>query len=123
MVLGRLDKMLADLYQKDIDTDILTEEKACELVYDFLNQLSKYASYKSDALEGDIGQIIILGGNQPNGKYFLQWSYGDILERAGESKEAGSEDIPACWKEYAGQPPETRRVMSYSKDWKPTVFK
>ena len=68
--LGRLDKMLADLYQKDIDTDILTEEKACELVYDFLNQLSKYASYKSDALEGDIGQIIILGGNQPNGKYF-----------------------------------------------------
>ena len=62
--------MLADLYQKDIDTDILTEEKACELVYDFLNQLSKYASYKSDALEGDIGQIIILGGNQPNGKYF-----------------------------------------------------
>ena len=68
--LGRLDKMLADLYQGDIETGLITEDSAGDLIYDFLNQLSKYSSYKSDALEGDIGQIVILGGLNSDGSYF-----------------------------------------------------
>lgn len=68
--LGRLDKVLFDLYQKDVDTGLITEESASTLVFDFLNQLSKYSSYKSDALEGDIGQIVILGGLNSDGSYF-----------------------------------------------------
>lgn len=67
--LGRLDKILEDLYQKDIDTGFITEEIASSLIFDFLNQISKYSSYKSDALEGDIGQIIILGGLNSDGSY------------------------------------------------------
>ena len=68
--LGRLDKILCDLYEQDIDSGLIDENKAHELVYDFLNQLSKYPEYKSDALEGDIGQIIILGGLNQDGSYF-----------------------------------------------------
>lgn len=74
--LGRLDKILADIYQKDIENEILTYELASEIVLDFLTQLSKYQNYKSDALEGDIGQIIILGGLEPDGSYF----YNDLTE-------------------------------------------
>jgi len=68
--LGRLDYILADLYDADVKDGLLTYESASAYIADFLSNLSKYPEYKSDALEGDIGQIIILGGNQPNGKYF-----------------------------------------------------
>jgi len=68
--LGRLDYILADLYENDIREGVLTSDSASTLIEDFLMNLSKYPEYKSDALEGDIGQIIILGGNQPDGTYF-----------------------------------------------------
>lgn len=68
--LGRLDKMLGDLYEKDIADVILTEEETHNIVYDFLSRLSKYPEYKSDALLGDIGQIVILGGLELDGSYF-----------------------------------------------------
>ncbi len=68
--LGRLDHILADYYENDLKTGILTESKAENLVYDFMQSLSKYPSYKSDALEGDVGQIIILGGLNQDGSYF-----------------------------------------------------
>lgn len=68
--LGRLDKILDDLYSKDIKKSYINENDAHELIHDFLNQLSKYPEYKSDALEGDIGQIIILGGLNPDESYF-----------------------------------------------------
>lgn len=74
--LGRLDKILSDLYQHDLETGVLTYELASEMVLDFMTQLSKYPNYKSDALEGDIGQIIILGGLERNGVYF----YNDLTE-------------------------------------------
>lgn len=56
--LGRLDKILVDLYEKDG----LDKNQAKNLILDFFSQLSKYKEYKSDALMGDIGQIVILGG-------------------------------------------------------------
>ena len=67
--LGRLDKILLDLYEQDKKIGVLDNAQASEIVFDFLTQLSKYPSYKSDALKGDIGQIIVLGGNQPDGSY------------------------------------------------------
>lgn len=68
--LGRLDLMLGDLYEKDVKDGVLTEADAHKIVHDFLANLSLYPSYKSDALEGDIGQIIILGGLNSEGSYF-----------------------------------------------------
>lgn len=68
--LGRLDRILADFYYKDIRDGLITEIQAAKMVGDFLYQLSKYYDYKSDALEGDIGQIIVLGGLDSDGTYF-----------------------------------------------------
>ena len=68
--LGRLDFILDDLYKQDIAKGILTEDYASALVRDFLMNLSRYSDYKSDALQGDIGQIIILGGTNADGSYF-----------------------------------------------------
>lgn len=64
--LGRLDKILADFYY----SDGLNKETAKEIILDFFNELSKYKEYKSDALMGDIGQIVVLGGIESNGEYF-----------------------------------------------------
>lgn len=64
--IGRLDKILSDFYENDG----LNKEDAKVLILDFFNQLSKYKEYKSDALMGDIGQIVILGGIEPDGSYF-----------------------------------------------------
>lgn len=68
--LGRLDKILGELYENDIKNGVIDKKDAHELIYDFLGQLNKYKDYKSDALEGDIGQIIILGGINPDGSFF-----------------------------------------------------
>lgn len=59
--LGRLDYILTDLYERDIQNSLITEEEAHVIVRDFLENLNNYRTYKSDALEGDIGQIIVLG--------------------------------------------------------------
>ena len=72
--LGRLDKMLAHLYEKDINDGIYTQENIADMLDDFLYQLSRYSKYKSDALEGDIGQIIVVGGLKHDQSYF----YNDL---------------------------------------------
>lgn len=69
--LGRLDRILADFYYNDKQNGLITEDEASAIVGDFLYQLSRYPDYKSDALEGDIGQIIVLGGLNSNGTYFF----------------------------------------------------
>ena len=68
--LGRLDKILGSLYEKDIDDGILTKEESLLLIKDFLNALHSYYWFKSAALMGDTGQVIILGGKQTDGTYF-----------------------------------------------------
>ena len=68
--LGRLDLILGDLYEKDVKDGILDRKITESLLDEFIKELSKYKDYKSDALEGDIGQIIILGGLNPEGTYF-----------------------------------------------------
>lgn len=61
-----MDKILSDFY----DRDGLNKDEAKELILDFFNQLSKYKEFKSDALMGDMGQIVVLGGIEENGLYF-----------------------------------------------------
>lgn len=68
--LGQLDKILGDLYAADLRSGVLTKEDAYTIILDFLTCLSKWYTYKSSALLGDIGQIIILGGTEPDSTYF-----------------------------------------------------
>lgn len=68
--LGRLDKVLGGLYETDLAEGVINEQLAREMVFDFLSVLHGHYDYKSDALMGDIGQIIVLGGLEPDGSYF-----------------------------------------------------
>ena len=68
--LGRLDVLLDDIFEKDLKDGIVTKNDVRKSVRHFLKSIAKYPNYKSDALLGDIGQIIILGGLNPDGNYF-----------------------------------------------------
>lgn len=68
--LGRLDVILGELYENDIRRNIITKEYAEGLLKEFYRLLHKDYEYKSAALKGDIGQIIILGGLEKDGTYF-----------------------------------------------------
>ena len=56
--LSRLDKLLAPY---ELDEAVLS---------DFLQVLHMHYNFKSSAMVGDTGQIIILGGKEPDGSYF-----------------------------------------------------
>ena len=68
--LNGLDKILGCLYAADLHDGVITRDDAYAMISDFLTCLSKWYSYKSAALLGDIGQIIILGGSEQDGSYF-----------------------------------------------------
>lgn len=68
--LGRLDKILGKLYEQDLAAGIITKESAYKMIKDFVLTLSKWYVYKSSSLLGDIGQIVILAGKEPDGSYF-----------------------------------------------------
>ena len=68
--LGRLDKLLDPYYNNDIKTKNFSIDNAKELLKEFFVLLNKDYSFKSNTLLGDVGQIIILGGLEPNGDYF-----------------------------------------------------
>ena len=70
MGLGRLDKILNSYYKSDISKGVINKEKAELLILDFLNKLHENYWFKSQALMGDTGQIIILGGLNRDGSYF-----------------------------------------------------
>ena len=67
--LGRLDKILITYYKEDIEKKVITENEAKELIKEFLLELHKFYKVKSNALIGDTGQIIELGGKDIDGKY------------------------------------------------------
>ena len=75
--LGRLDKILEDYYFDDLNSGYVTQEEVYELIKSFLKTLHSYYWYKSEALMGDTGQIIILGGkyNDEYGEYYF---YNDL---------------------------------------------
>ncbi len=58
--LGRLDKILSR-FENDCNID--------EIISRFLQTLHSYYEFKSNAVLGDTGQVIILGGINPDGEY------------------------------------------------------
>ena len=68
--LGRLDKILGSLYQKDLENNVISKQEAYGMIIDFLNTLSQWYVYKSSSILGDVGQIIVLGGMETDGSYF-----------------------------------------------------
>ena len=75
--LGRLDKILEDYYFDDLNTGFITQEDIYELIKSFLKTLHTYYWYKSAALMGDTGQVIVLGGKYDDeyGEYYF---YNDL---------------------------------------------
>ena len=67
--LGRLDKILFPLYQKDLENGVLTRDRAKALLADFFAVLHENYWFKSGGLLGDTGQIFILGGVNERGEY------------------------------------------------------
>lgn len=67
--LGRLDMMLYPYYRKDLNRGIITKEQTVAMLKEFICTLHEHYWYKSSALLGDTGQVIILGGIDKNGNY------------------------------------------------------
>ena len=68
--LGRLDKILGNLYENDLSNGVITKADAYVMIKDFLNVLNEWYVFKSSSILGDIGQIVILGGKNVDGSYF-----------------------------------------------------
>lgn len=64
--LGRLDKLLDEI----ISSDPRNDDEILPILKDFITTMHEYYWYKSSALMGDTGQIIILGGLESDGTYF-----------------------------------------------------
>ena len=67
---GHMDWFLDRYYQKDIAVGSIIETDVDRMLDDFYTKLAANAYYKADALVGDIGQIIVLGGLKEDGTYF-----------------------------------------------------
>lgn len=68
--LGRLDYILDKYYQDDIKNNKINKEEAEKIIIDFYKILNSYFEEKSSCLNGDTGQIIIIGGADENGNNF-----------------------------------------------------
>ena len=75
--LGRLDKILEEYYFDDVNSGYISQDEVYELIKSFLKTLHSYYWYKSAALMGDTGQVIILGGKYDDeyGEYYF---YNDL---------------------------------------------
>ncbi len=85
--IGRLDYLLNDYYKNDIKSKKINKNKVENLIKDFLTVLHKDYYFKSNSLAGDTGQIIILGGNTPEGEYFyndLTYIFINVVEQLKE---------------------------------------
>lgn len=83
MGLGRLDKVLYEYYINDINSNVITKETAKEMLKNFINVLHRDYEYKSNELFGDIGQLIILGGNDNKKNYLcndLTFMFIDLIK-------------------------------------------
>ena len=81
--LGRLDKILDKSYKYDKENNNLTREDAKEMLKEMSKILHQKFWFKSSVLMGDTGQIIILGGKEPDGSYFcneLTYLFIEVME-------------------------------------------
>ena len=67
--LGSLDFLLYPYYEADLKNGHLTKEQAHDFLKEFCKILHQYYEFKSAALMGDIGQIILLGRSNSEGNY------------------------------------------------------
>ena len=65
--LGRLDNILYEYYQKDLENGTITIEETKEKIYKLVEILSSHTRSKSPEIYGDTGQYILLGGVDKNG--------------------------------------------------------
>lgn len=72
--LGRLDKILNEIYEKQKAKGEIDRDKAKQQIKSFIRILHNKFWFKSNELMGDTGQIIVLGGKEENGQYF----YNDL---------------------------------------------
>ena len=85
--LGRLDKILEDLYYADLENGFITNNEAYGLIKEFLKTLNSYSWYKTDDLANIASQVITLGGKYVDefGEYYF---YNDLtymfIEAIGE---------------------------------------
>lgn len=76
---GHMDWFLNRYYQEDIASGKITEADVDLMLDDFYKKLAANAYYKADAMVGDIGQIIVLGGLKDDGTYFYSKLTEQIL--------------------------------------------
>lgn len=62
--LGRLDKILSPFIEPG------KSQERIAMIHDFCEVLHRHYGFKSNLAKGDTGQIILLGGVEPDGKYF-----------------------------------------------------
>lgn len=74
--IGRLDLVLGELYKHDLENHIITRDSAKLMLKEMVAILGKDTAYKSAALIGDTGQVIILGGYDEQGNTI----HNDITE-------------------------------------------
>lgn len=67
--LGRLDVILEPYYRLDVEAGRLTRDDAFSLITDFVKILGADTFFKSGALVGDTGQVILLSGTDRKGRY------------------------------------------------------
>ncbi|MBR5503294.1 MAG: hypothetical protein IKV87_02440 [Methanobrevibacter sp.] len=71
--LGRLDKILEDLYYADLENGFITNREAYHLIKEFLKTLNSYSWFKTDDLADIASQTITLGGKYVDdfGEYYF----------------------------------------------------
>ena len=69
MGFGLLDTVLADIYEAEKARGTIDRETATGMIVDFYKTLHRYFWFKSHALLGDTGQLVIVGRTDPNGNY------------------------------------------------------
>ena len=86
--LGRLDKLLYPYYEQDLLCGRITEGQAVSAMKEFLTVLHQHYWFKSAALMGDTGQVIVLGGLEQEGVYGcndLTYLFLKVVEKLGLS--------------------------------------
>lgn len=80
MGLGRMDKILGKY------CDGYSKEELEDIIADFCKSLHKHYTFKSQALLGDTGQLIVLGGMEQDGSYYynrITEAFLDVISRLG----------------------------------------
>lgn len=68
--LGRLDVLLYPYYAREQEKGILTKKLAADILKDVMKCLHGHYWFKSSALLGDTGQVIVIGGSDREGRFF-----------------------------------------------------